>query len=417
MCYRSTVPGDQIVKEERHMDEKWFFAIVVRRNNKSVPFLGVAPVHHAVHHKSHIDKLMVIASTAFLPLGNDMTKGGEARRVSCVRVGAMRPAAKDTYKRVYKPDGGFHYPKIEENRLRKKGELYFKAMEVTGSRVGTAKNPKFSLLKYFMETEIRNMDELAKEIYEKTGKRVIMRYQMDGAGPHTDKKLLDGINSEFDKRGWILSFQPSNSPLTNVKDYCIFPAMSKAVTAMQGLKNGSLVIDNEELWSYVENVWKDLSVETIARAYASHHQIANAIAVDKGGDAFVRDKKALHFGIRKNSIPFYANDDDEEPSGVEMIESIDYEGDGEDINTLRYARPDISGLDMVNFLSDQELGVLFDNLEEDSDEWLRVATAIATKNLPEESDTEMEGEGDNGDESDGDDEIDDGDDEIDDGDN
>jgi hypothetical protein len=75
-------PGVQTVL--LHMDEKWFFAIVVRKHNKSVPYLGVLPVHHAAHHKSHIDKLMVIATTAFLPFANDVTKGGTARRVSCV---------------------------------------------------------------------------------------------------------------------------------------------------------------------------------------------------------------------------------------------------------------------------------------------------------------------------------------------
>jgi hypothetical protein len=36
-----------------HMDEKWFFC---------VPFLGVIPVHHVVHHKSHIDKLILTSS-------------------------------------------------------------------------------------------------------------------------------------------------------------------------------------------------------------------------------------------------------------------------------------------------------------------------------------------------------------------
>jgi hypothetical protein len=103
------------------------------------------------------------------------------------------------------------------------------------------------------------------------------------------------INSEFAKRGWILHFPPPNSPLTSIKDYCIFPAMSKAAIAMQGLKNGSIVIDNEELWSYVLAVYGELSVETITRAYMSHHQVVNAIADDNGGDAFVREKKALHF--------------------------------------------------------------------------------------------------------------------------
>jgi hypothetical protein len=41
-------------------------------------------------------------------------------------------------------------------------------MEVTGSKEGTATNPKFSLLKYFMDTEIRNMDKLARKILAET---------------------------------------------------------------------------------------------------------------------------------------------------------------------------------------------------------------------------------------------------------
>jgi hypothetical protein len=57
------------------------------------------------------------------------------------------------------------------------------------------------------------------DIFAETGKRAIMRYQMDGAGgPQPECKLLDTINWEFDKSAvWILKFQPSNSP-TNVKD-------------------------------------------------------------------------------------------------------------------------------------------------------------------------------------------------------
>jgi hypothetical protein len=106
----------------------------------------------------------------------------------------------------------------------------------------------------------------------------------------------------------------------------IFPAMSKAVTAMQGLMNGSLVVDNEELWSYVEEFFEKLPQETIDRAYASHHQVVNAIADDQGGDAFVREKKALHFGIRRHCVPFYDNEESGEPSGVEMIESVGCEG-------------------------------------------------------------------------------------------
>ena len=58
-----------------HMDEKWFYAIVTRRNNKCIPFLGIEPVNHSCHHKSHIYKVMGICSTGFVPIDNDMTKG------------------------------------------------------------------------------------------------------------------------------------------------------------------------------------------------------------------------------------------------------------------------------------------------------------------------------------------------------
>jgi hypothetical protein len=151
-------------------------------------------------------------------------------------------------------------PENRKERLRRKGEPYFRLMEVTGSSEGTATKAKFSLLKYFMQMEIPNM--WMRWLLESITRRE--------AGPHTDKRLLDGINSAFDERGWLLHFQPSNSLLLNVKDYCIFPAMSKAVTAKQGLKIGCLLVDNEELWSYVEEVFEDLPPQTIARAYSSH---------------------------------------------------------------------------------------------------------------------------------------------------
>ena len=83
-----------------------------------------------------------------------MERGGEAKKVSIVRAGRLQPAQKDTYRRVYKDDGTFHYPRILGNLLRRKGDPYFCPMEVTGSSEGTKKKPKFSLLKHFQQTEI-----------------------------------------------------------------------------------------------------------------------------------------------------------------------------------------------------------------------------------------------------------------------
>ncbi len=170
-----TFNGVQIILV--HMDEKWFWSVVVRRNNKCVPFFGVEPVQHGVQHKSHLDKIMGIASTAFAPDGNDITKGGRAFLVNLVRVGGMVKATKDTYKRVYRDDGTYHYPVLLENRLQKKGEFYFKGLEITGSKKGTAKEPKFDLLSYFQDTEIPKLDQLCTSVGHLTGKKVIVRYQ------------------------------------------------------------------------------------------------------------------------------------------------------------------------------------------------------------------------------------------------
>ena len=75
-----------------HMDEKWFYTIIVRKNNKKVPILCVLPMQYAIHHKSHISKCMCVCLSAFLPLDNDIGKGGEAIKLSLLRYGKMSEA-------------------------------------------------------------------------------------------------------------------------------------------------------------------------------------------------------------------------------------------------------------------------------------------------------------------------------------
>jgi hypothetical protein len=85
-----------------------------------------------------------------------------------------------------------------------------------------------------------------------------------------------------------------------------------------------------------------------------------------------------------------------------MIHSIDYEG----VDTtgsrkgLRYNPPDVSGLDMADFLSQQELEALWNNLDENTDACMQVSAALLANErrldrLDGESDAEREGEGDN----------------------
>lgn len=195
-------------------------------------------------------------------------------------------------------------------------------MEVTGSNAGSDAEPKFDLL--------------CQQIGTRTGKRVVVRYQKDTAGPHQDKKLVDHLNEQFDVRYWMLAFQPFNSPICNTNDDCFFPALSKRIPGLQGVTNGSRVFVPDELWAAVEKCWDDFPLDTLARSYVRHAQIVSAIASFGGGDEFVRERNGLHYNVRK--CCFTVCGDSGNPTGVELMESIEpSEGGGEE--KLLYSKP------------------------------------------------------------------------------
>ena len=101
-----------------HNDEKWFYAIVVRTHNKYVPYLAVVPAANKTHHRSHVDKVMCLCTTGFLPKNNDIEEGGTAIKIDFDRAGRMQRASRDTYRRVYDDEGRYTMPKRPENRLR-----------------------------------------------------------------------------------------------------------------------------------------------------------------------------------------------------------------------------------------------------------------------------------------------------------
>ena len=181
---------------------------------------------------------MHIAMTSFRLNHNDITKGGQAYPLSLVRVGTMIKATKDSFKRVYKKDGDFHYPTVLSNRVRIKDNLYFKACEITRSKERTEKQPKMSLVWAHREIIIPDMDELARKLSENGRKEVVFVRQEDGAGHHNDKTYVKFMEDEFDERGWINFRQPSQSPVLNTCDSCYLPLASKGVSREQGLSFG-----------------------------------------------------------------------------------------------------------------------------------------------------------------------------------
>ena len=154
--------------------------------------LGVSPMQHAIHHKSHIPKCMCVYSSSFLPQNNSIEKGGKVVKLSLVCCGKMLEAKRDTYKRVYWNDGTFHYPKIPKNWLWFRGQNYYASLNVTGSNKGSERNPKFALKDdFYMQHKIPELKALTERLNnERPDFRHIINYQTDGAGPHWDKELI-----------------------------------------------------------------------------------------------------------------------------------------------------------------------------------------------------------------------------------
>lgn len=170
------------------------------------------------------------------------------------------------------------------------------------------------------------------------------------------------MNEEVGRCNWMWGYQPANSLLTNVKDAYIFPAMSKHVTAEQGISNGSKVLKEEELWLTIKLAWNNkLPEETIARSYAGHHQIVNAIVERNGGDHFVRGKNGLTFGIRKHCVPYYLGEATT-PAGVEMITERVHNGKSViERSGLKCSNPDVNDVAIGDFLDNSEFIWLHDN--------------------------------------------------------
>ena len=132
--------------------------------------------------------------------------------------------------------------------------------------------------------------------------------------------------------------------------------------------------------------YDNLPRETIARAYVGHHQMVNAIAQDQGRDDFARERGGLHCGIRNCCIPYFDSDNSTTPCGVEVVQSLETDVNEEmEQKQLKYPTPDVSALKMEDYLSVQELGVLFDCFEEESDMWMRVSTALSVLIAPSEN--------------------------------
>ena len=184
----TAVPTTKVRYVMLHLDEKWFYAFVSRRNGKILTSIGLESNQIYTRNKSHIDKEMYVVATAFIPhKGNDITKGGKCVPITCICCDELVEAEKDSHKRVYQEDGSHKYPPIKDNQLRVKGQPYFKSLDLTGSSEGTYKK-KISLLKCYRDIIIPALEEKIVNKLSEGGKiKVVIVKQEDNAGLHMEK--------------------------------------------------------------------------------------------------------------------------------------------------------------------------------------------------------------------------------------
>ena len=96
----------------------------------------------------------------------------------------------------------------------------------------------------------------------------------------------------------MLVQQPPNSPMCNVKDAYIVPAMSKAFLSIHAATYNNKLLDGDDINNCVQQAWRDLPTTTILIAYLHDHQNANAIF-------FYNAARGLHYSVCCYSLPIY----------------------------------------------------------------------------------------------------------------
>lgn len=157
------------------------------------------------------------------------------------------------------------------------------------------------LLQGYRDTIVPALEEKVMRRFNNGGERqVCIVKQEDGASLHQCKTYLKEMSWLFEERDWLLFNQPSQSPITNVHNACVFPMMSKAVSPNQALVYGARLMKGEELNKTVMTVWTDKThLPAILRAFVGHSQIVCAILEHKGNSNYLLERGGLLFVIRR----------------------------------------------------------------------------------------------------------------------
>lgn len=281
-----------------HFDEKWFKALVPRSNAKMCPALGIEKDSMSVHHKSHIEQVMMCACL-FYAFEGSPENGGEGGKIGFHRAMCARVALKDQRKSTRDVNGDLHY---DGPLIREKGDVYFVDANVTGSNCGTATKPKFALKELWKHHIFPKLDALTRGgppgirgPYH--GYKVVL--QQDGAGPHTEGDLAAYLQGEVGRRdGWLISDQAPQSPYVNVLDLAVFPGMSKQHSKLLQRYNGTAV-PKSVIESTAQRVWAEMPSADIARGFIQAYRVMRMI-IQYGGNNKWLSNGGPHCNVRRD---------------------------------------------------------------------------------------------------------------------
>ena len=108
------------------------------------------------------------------------------------------------------------------------------------------------LLTAYRDKIIPAMEDEHVRLSEGGGHKVVVVCQEDGAGPHCCKVYKEDMFHQCD---WLIFNQPPQSPVTNVKDSCLFLMWSKAVSSDQALSIGINILNGEQIYQKFQKVF------------------------------------------------------------------------------------------------------------------------------------------------------------------
>ena len=272
----------------------------MRSGLKKIVSLGVLPKDQKVVHKNFIDKVMGISLVGYAVTNGDWGQGGKPVKLAFTRCARRVQALKLSRKRRYLDDGSGKW-KCDGPIIRKKGDLWLKDCEVKATDEGTNAHPKFSLRKWWLETAFPAIEKAIHDQFP--GYRVPISGD-DNAGPHVKKDLIALLNLECNRRGWFFAHQPRQTPIWNVNDRCLFPALSKRMdhSSLRWLDGKQRVLKRDEVWRVAKHTWDHYPLDTLARSFAMQPYIVKSIQNDNGSNKWMRVPGGLHFGIRKTFV-------------------------------------------------------------------------------------------------------------------